>query len=169
MPAFRDTLTLPSPERRSALLDPAVRDAMRAQWDDTAGRHIVFPWAGVKVARADAHPEWVGLRVPELRAHLDARDELDAFLDASLAEDLRAVFTLAGSGRGPRPPDPAITEIVGHPLTLPGSSDAGAHLASYCGVDYTTRLLTEYVPAALPLETAVARLTAIPASLYGLA
>ena len=168
MPAFRDTLTLPPAERRARLLDPGVRDAMRAQWDDTAGRHIVFPWVGVKVARADAHPEWVGLRVPELRAHLDARDELDAFLDASLAEDLRVVFTLAGSGGGAREPDPAVAEIVGHPLTLPGSSDAGAHLASYCGVDYTTRLLTEYVPAALPLETAVARLTAIPASLYGL-
>ena len=168
MPAFRDTLTLPPDERRLRLTDQSVRDAMRAQWDDTAGRHIVFPWAAIKVARADAHPEWVGLRVPELRERLAARDDLDAFLDASLAEELRVVFTLAGSGSGPRKPDAAVAEIVGHPLTLPGSSDAGAHLASYCGVDYTTRLITEYVPAALPLETAIARLTAIPAALYGL-
>jgi len=166
MPAFRDTLTLPAPERAARLRDADVRTAMRAQWADTTGRHIVFGWGGIKVARADRHPEWVGLRVPELRDALGADDELDAFLDASLAEDLEVVFTLAGSGT--RSTNPATAQLVAHPLTLPGSSDAGAHLSSYCGVDYTTRLLTEYVPDALPLETAVARLTAIPASLYGL-
>ena len=169
MPAFRDTLTLPAAERAQRLVQPAVRDDMRAQWADTTGRHIVFGWGNIKVARADHHPEWVGLRVPELRSLLGAGDELDAFLDASLAEDLDAVFTLAGSGgSGARAADPATAAIVAHPLTLPGSSDAGAHLSSYCGVDYTTRLLTEYVPDALPLESAVARLSAIPATLYGL-
>ncbi len=169
MPAFRDTLTLPATERAQRLVQPSVRDDMRAQWSDTTGRHIVFGWENIKVARADAHPDWVGLRVPELRSLLGAGDELDAFLDASLSEDLTAVFTLAGSGgSGARSANPATAEIVAHPLTLPGSSDAGAHLSSYCGVDYTTRLLTEYVPDALPLESAVARLSAIPATLYGL-
>jgi N-acyl-D-amino-acid deacylase len=51
---------------------------------------------------------------------------------------------------------------------LPGSSDAGAHLSSYCGVDFTTRMLTEWVPDALPLEDAVARLTRVTASVLGL-
>jgi N-acyl-D-aspartate/D-glutamate deacylase len=166
MPAFRDTLTLPVAERARRLSDPSVRDEMRAQWADTKSRHIVFAWNSIKVARADHHPEWVGLRVPELVTRLGANDELDAFLDASLAEDLTAVFTLAGSGSGGA--NPTTAAIVAHPLTLPGSSDAGAHLSSYCGVDYTTRLLTEYVPDALPLELAVARLSAIPATLYGL-
>ncbi|MEX1006800.1 MAG: amidohydrolase family protein [Acidimicrobiia bacterium] len=171
MPAFRDTLTLPSTERAQRLTDPSVRDEMRAQWADTKSRNIVFGWNNIKVARADSHPDWVGLRVPELRSLLGATDELDAFLDASLAEGLELVFTLAGSGgAGSRGggANPATAAIVAHPLTLPGSSDAGAHLSSYCGVDYTTRLLTEYVPDALPLEWAVARLSAIPASLYGL-
>jgi N-acyl-D-aspartate/D-glutamate deacylase len=166
MPAFRDTLTLPPEEREQKLFDARVRDAMRRQWADTEGRHIVFGWDAIKVARADHHPEWVGLRVPELRELLGVPDELEAFLDTSLAEDLRLVFTLAGSGRRPRA-NPAVAEIVAHPLTMPGSSDAGAHLSSYCGVDYTTRLLTEYVPDALPVETAVARLTSVPASRYG--
>jgi N-acyl-D-aspartate/D-glutamate deacylase len=170
MPAFRDTLTLPAAARAQHLTDPTVRDQMRAQWADTTGRHIVFGWNNIKVARADRHPSWVGLRVPELCSLLGASDDLDAFLDASLAEDLAVVFTLAGSGGRSRggEANPATAEIVAHPLTLPGSSDAGAHLSSYCGVDYTTRLLTEYVPDALPLEWAVARLSAIPASLYGL-
>jgi N-acyl-D-aspartate/D-glutamate deacylase len=167
--ALSDSLTLPPPERAQRLRQASVRDEMRAQWADTTGRHIVFGWANIKVARADHHPEWVGLRVPELCALLGADDDLDAFLDASLAEDLEAVFTLASSGgTGARAADPTTAAIVAHPLTLPGSSDAGAHLSSYCGVDYTTRLLTEYVPDALPLEHAVARLSSIPASLYGL-
>ena len=110
MPAFRDALTLPTAERAERLVQASVRDEMRAQWADTTGRHIVFGWGNIKVARADHHPEWVGLRVPELRALLGAGDDLDAFLDASLAEDLNAVFTLAGSGgsgarrRTPSPP-----------------------------------------------------------------
>ncbi|HXY90841.1 MAG TPA: amidohydrolase family protein [Acidimicrobiia bacterium] len=172
MPAFRDTLTLPAGEREQRLFDANLRDKMRAQWADTSNRHIVFGWDNIKVARADHHPDWVGLRVPELRDRLGVPDELEAFLDASLAEDLQLVFTLAGSGgAGGRrsPANPATATIVAHPLTLPGSSDAGAHLSSYCGVDYTTRLLTEYVPDALPLEQAVARLTAVPAAIYGLA
>jgi N-acyl-D-aspartate/D-glutamate deacylase len=165
MPAFRDTLTLSPGERERRLFEPSVREEMRKQWSDTDNRHIVFGWGNIKVARADHHPEWVGLRVPELRDRLGVPDELEAFLDASLAEDLQLVFTLAGSGG--RGSDPATAEIVAHPLTLPGSSDAGAHLSSYCGVDYTTRLLTDYVPTALPLERAVARLSAVPAAMYG--
>jgi N-acyl-D-aspartate/D-glutamate deacylase len=165
MPAFRDTLTLPPEEREQRLFDNRVRDRMREQWADTKSRHIVFGWDAIKVARADDHPEWVGMRVPELRHLLGVADELEAFLDVSLAEDLQVVFTLSGSGRATA--NPAVAEIVAHPLTLPGSSDAGAHLTSYCGVDYTTRLLTEYVPGALPLEQAVARLTSVPAALYG--
>jgi len=166
MPAFRDTLTLPADERTRRLADPVVRDAMRAQWADTSNRAVVFRWEAIKVARADEHPDWVGRRVPELQALLGSADELDAFLDASLAEDLKLVFTLAGApGRSSRA---ATAQIVAHPLTLPGSSDAGAHLSSYCGVDYTTRLLTEYVPDPVPLEAAVARLSSIPAALYDL-
>ncbi len=114
-------------------------------------------------------PSGSGCVFPNCASCSDVSDDLDAFLDASLAEDLDAVFTLAGSGgSGARAANPATAAIVAHPLTLPGSSDAGAHLTSYCGVDYTTRLLTEYVPDALPLELAVARLSAIPATLYGL-
>jgi N-acyl-D-aspartate/D-glutamate deacylase len=61
----------------------------------------------------------------------------------------------------------ATEEVLRHPASLPGSSDAGAHLTSYCGVDFSTRLLTEYVPSVLSLEEAVRRLATVPAHLYG--
>ena len=46
---------------------------------------------------------------------------------------------------------------------MAGSSDGGAHLLSFCGADFTTRLLTEWVPTSSRSKQAVARLTSIPA------
>jgi N-acyl-D-amino-acid deacylase len=52
---------------------------------------------------------------------------------------------------------------------MAGSSDGGAHLASFTGADYSTRLLAEWVPAgALSLEQAVWRLAGMPATVHGL-
>jgi N-acyl-D-aspartate/D-glutamate deacylase len=87
-------------------------------------------------------------------------DPLDAFLDLSLADDLEMQFVLAA------PPSPtrteAVTTMMRSPVMMAGSSDGGAHLLSFCGADYTTRLLTEWVPSVLTLEQAVARITSIP-------
>jgi len=165
MPEFREVLT--AGERREALLrDPEVRERLRAAFAHTEGRTLVFSWESVKVARADEHPEWVGRTVADLARDLDA-DPFDAFLDASLAEHLHTTFTLGGSlGSASRR---TTEEVVRHPASLPGSSDAGAHLTSYCGVDFSTRLLSEYVPDVISLEEAVRRLATIPAQLYGFA
>jgi len=52
---------------------------------------------------------------------------------------------------------------------MAGSSDGGAHLASFTGADYSTRLLAEWVPAGVvSLEHAVWRLTGMPATVHGL-
>jgi N-acyl-D-aspartate/D-glutamate deacylase len=164
MPDFRSVLT--APDRLQQLASPDVRASLRTALADTTGRAFVFSWDAVKVARADVHPEWVGRTVAELSAEWGT-DPLDAFLDASLAEDLQTTFTLGGSlGAQSR----AATErVLRHPASLPGSSDAGAHLTSYCGVDFSTRLLTEYVPSVISLEEAVRRLATVPAHLYGFA
>src|SRR5207248_4219075 len=63
----------------------------------------------------------------------------------------------------------AATEaMIRSDVTMAGSSDGGAHVLSFCGADFTTRLLTEWVPDVLPLEAAVARLTRVPAAAYGI-
>ena len=163
MPAFRFVLT--APDRVAQLADPMVRDRLRAALDDTAGRVFVFSWESVEVARADSNPTWVGRTVADLAREWGS-DPLDAFLDASLAGDLRTTFTLGGSLRSAAS-RAATEEVLRHPASLPGSSDAGAHLTSYCGVDFSTRLLTEYVPTVVTLEEAVRRLATVPAHLYG--
>jgi N-acyl-D-aspartate/D-glutamate deacylase len=167
MPSFRDHLTLPSPAREERLRDPAVRDQMRKELADPTGRSFVFIWEVLKVettTRAD-HERYLERSVAEIAAEWNA-DPLDAFLDLSLAEDLQTQFVLAAPpSRGRRA---ATEELVRDPIVMAGSSDGGAHLLSFCGADYTTRLLAEWVPDVLRLEDAVARLTSVPARLHGI-
>jgi N-acyl-D-aspartate/D-glutamate deacylase len=166
--SFRDSLTLASPEREQRLRDHAVRDRMRAEIADPAGRAFVFVWEVVTVdsVRDPEHQHWVGRTVTDLAAEMGGMDPLDCFLELSLAEDLETVFLLAGPPS--RRAHEVTEELIRHPLVMAGSSDGGAHLASFCGADYTTRLLSEWVPEVLSLEAAVAQLTRIPAVVHGL-
>lgn len=168
MASFRETLTLPEPTRSRRLRDPELRDRMRAEIADPRGRSFVFVWqvlAVETVTRAE-HEQYLDRSVSDIAQEWGA-DPLDAFLDLSLAEDLATQFVLAA------PADPkrrgATRTLVGDPLVMAGSSDGGAHLLSFCGADFTTRLLTEWVPDVLSFEAAVARLTSAPAATQGLA
>ena len=99
-------------------------------------------------------------------AEEQGKDPLDAFLDLSLADDLRMQFVLAAP---PSPKRQAVVEaLIKSPLVMAGSSDGGAHLLSFCGADFTTRLISEWTPDVLSIEDAIARLTSIPARAYGI-
>ena len=73
-------------------------------------------------------------------------------------------------------PSPAAQEFITNvvrasvldPLVMAGSSDGGAHLASFTGADYTTLLLTDWVPDPISLEHAIWRLAGMPAAVHGL-
>ena len=167
MASFRDTLTLASPERERRLRDPALREQMRAELADSRGRSFVFTWESLRVesvARPE-HERFLDRSVQEIADELGV-DPLDAFLDLSLAEDLETQFVRA------TPPSPtrraAVETMMRSDVMMAGSSDGGAHVLSFCGADFTTRLLTEWVPEVLGLEAAVARLTSIPAAACGI-
>jgi N-acyl-D-aspartate/D-glutamate deacylase len=166
MPAWKTALTAGS-GREAMLRDPAHRKELRAQFDHKQGRAITFDWESVRLVRSKRFAEWIGTSVPEIARARGRGDALDAFLDCSLDEDLASVFCLASapSARSRA----AQVEVLRSASTLPGSSDAGAHLTSYCGADFSTRLLCDYVPEVLSLPEAVRRLSTIPAALYGFA
>ncbi|MEX0666337.1 MAG: amidohydrolase family protein, partial [Acidimicrobiia bacterium] len=84
----------------------------------------------------------------------------------SLDEGLETQFVLAGPPSRSR--QEAVERMIRSPVMMAGSSDGGAHLLSFCGADYTTRLLTEWVPEVLSLEEAIARITSIPARATGI-
>ena len=167
MPSFRDTLTLESPAREGRLRDPAVRNQMRAELADPRGRSFVFVWESLRVESVTRpeHERFLDRNVQAIADELGV-DPLDAFLDLSLAEDLEMQFVRA------TPPSPtrraAVETMMRSDVMMAGSSDGGAHVLSFCGADFTTRLLTEWVPDVLALEAAVARLTSIPAAACGL-
>lgn len=168
MPAFRDALVLPEPARSDALRDPAVRDRIRAELvgPPAPSFPIQYELTTVYAVHRPEHAAWVGRTLADLVAERGG-DALDAFLDLALADDLQTTcFVTPLLERGGR----VVTEaLVRHPLAMAGSSDGGAHLASFVGADYTTRLLTEWVPEHLSFEDAVRKLTAIPAATHGFA
>jgi N-acyl-D-aspartate/D-glutamate deacylase len=167
LPSFRETLTLPPGERERRLREPALRERMRRELADPTGRAFVFVWEVVQVeaTRDAAHAGWIGRTVAELAAER-RQDPLDCFLDVSLAEDLETQFVLE------MPPSDYFREctarLLRDPIVMAGSSDGGAHLLSFTGADYPTRLLAEWVPDVLTLEEAVRKLTAVPAAVHGL-
>jgi len=165
LPVWRDVLTRPTAERAARLREPAVRDALRADLRNARSFYPYWPLVVCDVVRDPAHAAWVGRTVEDL-ARERGQDPLDCYLDLSLEEDLATTFSIH------RPPDRELTDatrrLIRDPLVSAGSSDAGAHLLSLVGVDYTTRLLAEHVPETLPLEQAVAKLTGIPAARHGL-
>ena len=166
MPIFREVLSLPMAERVQKLNEPATRDRMRHEFA-TAPRQLAFEWSQLLVAstRDATNSSWNGRSVTELAFERGA-DPLDTFIDLSLLEDLETVFVID------RPVSKedrdVIRYLLAHQLTMPGSSDGGAHVNTFCGADYTTRVLTEYVDEEFTFEHAVRKLSALPAGSIGL-
>ncbi len=169
MPEWRRVLTLPSVERLEKLRDPAVREGLRAEFDSPGSRAVSFGWDGLEVETVTdpAHADWVGRSVAEL-AEERGVSPLDAFLDVSLEEELRTGWQTRQSDAAREFIEHVVRTAVADPIVMPGSSDGGAHLASFVGADYTTRLLTDWVPDPLSLEQAIWRNTLMPATVHGI-
>jgi N-acyl-D-aspartate/D-glutamate deacylase len=171
MPEWREVLTAPEPERSRRLADPALRAKLKAEWEDDAVRAVAFDVGSLEVeaVRDAAHAAWVGRSVADLAAE-SGTGKLDTFLDLALAEGLHTSFRTRNDSEVARKFIRHIVETgVKDPIVMAGSSDGGAHLASFTGADYSTRLLAEWVPAGvLSLEQAVWRLAGMPATVHGL-
>lgn len=168
MPAFLEALQGPVAERCRKLADPARRERMRHDLA-TVQRAASFSIEVLELEWANdpANARFVGRTAQEIAEEREG-DALDAFLDVSISEKLAASWR-------PRPIPAAEAFIanvvrsgVQDPLVMSGSSDGGAHLASFVGADYTTKLLTDWVPDTITLEHAVFRLTGMPAAVHGL-
>ena len=169
MPLWRSVLTQPEPERSRRLADPETRRRLREEWDDESGRAVTFDLGELEVegVRDPAHSSWVGRGVAELAAERGV-STLDVLLDLSLAEGLETSFRTRMPEVARKFVAHVVRSGVADPIVMSGSSDGGAHLGSFTGADYTTRLLSEWVPDALSLEQAIWRLTGMPATVHGL-
>jgi N-acyl-D-aspartate/D-glutamate deacylase len=170
MPIWREVLTTAEPERSRRLADPSWRAKLQAEWDDEKTRAVAFDLGDfeVEATRDTANARWVGRTIAELGAERGT-GKLDTFLDLALAEGLQTSFRSRMSDVAKQFIRHIVTTGVTDPIVMAGSSDGGAHLASFTGADYSTRLLAEWVPAGVvSLEHAVWRLTGMPATVHGL-
>jgi N-acyl-D-aspartate/D-glutamate deacylase len=170
MPVWREVLTTAEPERARRLADPGWRAKLQAEWDDDKSRAVAFDLADLEVeaVRDKAHAAWVGRTIAEFSAERGTQ-KLDTFLDLALAEDLQTSFRTRMSEVAKKFIRHIVEAGLKDPIVMAGSSDGGAHLASFTGADYSTRLLAEWVPAGvLSLEQAVWRLAGMPATVHGL-
>jgi N-acyl-D-amino-acid deacylase len=142
--------------------DPAFRQAFRERMDTSllAGRFtdmVISEYAPEPALQERA----LGEVAEERGAH-----PVDLALDLSLATNLEARFRLAVLNT-----DESITaELLTHPSTMIGLSDAGAHASQLCDACAPTELLGKWVrdKSVLTLEEAVRRLSSQPADVFGI-
>ncbi len=124
-------------------------------------------WDKVRVVEAatDKHRGSEGKSLAEIAAGTN-KDPLDCMLDIALDENLKTLFIaeLLNSD------EDAVGRMLNDPNSLITLSDAGAHLTFFCDAGFGLRLLGHWVRdrKLMPLETAIAQLTSIPADIFGI-
>ena len=109
--------------------------------------------------------QYEGLTVADI-ARAQGKDGVDAFLDMTLADDLRLEYTMATFNNR----EDRMVEILNNKDMLLGLGDGGAHVDMLCDSGYPTYLLGTWVRerSALSLEEGVRRLTTDPADFFGI-
>jgi dihydroorotase/N-acyl-D-amino-acid deacylase len=169
-------LELATDEALAALGDIDIRARIRAEmergisgWENVA---LDPGWASIRIAHSAAHPDWAGRDLAAIADELgtepadvafdtliDDRLDTSIVLDCMVEADVAAILAVpwiavCTDAEGRRPGHPVLDAGVPHPRTY-GS---------------TARVLGEYVRdrGVLSLETAVAKLTSVPAARLGL-
>jgi N-acyl-D-aspartate/D-glutamate deacylase len=145
--------------------DPDFRTRVR----DALGSAMAGPFNGclarTRIAHSPTAPELVEQTVTAAAAARGV-DPFDLMLDLSLASDLSARFRMAVANYQ----EEDVAELLAHPDTVLGLSDAGAHASQLCDACFATHLLGHWVRerGTLSLEQAVRMLTGRPAEVMGI-
>ena len=120
----------------------------------------------VRDVALDANRDLVGRTLTDIAAERGTTPA-ELLIDLSVEEDLGTWFMRAEIGHSD--PD-AVGALLAHPLVHVGASDGGAHVGSFATYGDTGFLFSRYVreTGALSLEAAVKKVTADPATIWGL-
>lgn len=163
LPAWNAIMRLPQEERRTAFADPARRDDLTNQ---AVLLGPVWDYLIIRNARDAENASMNGRLVKDLAAEQGVAPA-DFMIDLAVREDLETEFCVMGMINGQTEP---VSELLQHPRVLVGASDAGAHVAQFCGAGDTSDLLGRWVREykAFTLERAVYRLTGELADAFGI-
>ena len=171
LPGFGKIMTLPLPERKRALADPAQRQPIKRAIAEALHGPLsdYSDFARMEIARTfeSSNAGLAGRLVGDV-ARERGLGPVDALLDIALADGLRTLFVPVRVGADDASWK-ARGEILLDPRVVVGASDAGAHLDIGTAFAYSTKLLAEGVRerGIMTLEQAVQQLAQVPARLYG--
>ncbi|MHB8329619.1 MAG: N-acyl-D-amino-acid deacylase family protein, partial [Acidimicrobiales bacterium] len=163
-PSFSRIMGYSHEERLAAYRDPAWR---AAAWEDLSGAAGGFPfnWPAVSVAESPSRPDLADRPVVALAEEWGGTP-LDVVLDISIDDDLKTRFWSVVANDDQE----GIAWLLPRDGVLLGLADSGAHVSQLCDACFATDLLGNWVRErrVMPLERAIHKLTAEPASVYGL-
>jgi N-acyl-D-aspartate/D-glutamate deacylase len=141
------------PNFRRAFRERGARGGIAGRWEDTV------------ISDCATEPALNERNVVEVAAERGVHP-VDLVLDLGLATDLEARFRIAVMNTD----EATVGELLTHPATVLGLSDAGAHASQLCDAPFATHLLSHWVRerGVLALEDAVALLTSRSADLFGI-
>jgi len=173
-PAFAEIADLPRAEKVRTMQDPAFKARLLAQTDpnDDAFNNILkTAWDGTYPLRDPLDYEPDPQESVAAQARAAGRDPAEVGYDLLLADEGRAVlyFTAFNYAAGDLE---TVREMLVHPLSVLGGSDAGAHVSFICDASVPTFMLAHWARdrrrgERLPLEWLVKKQTLDNAVLYG--
>jgi N-acyl-D-aspartate/D-glutamate deacylase len=163
LPAWAEVMRMALPERLAAFRDPARREELRNQ------TILLGPLMYLLTVGETATPANAPLR-GRLLAELASERGVtpaDVMLDVACSEELKTEFSIRDAIHADTE---GVTAILSHPRIHIGASDAGAHVAQFCGAGDTSYLLARWVRElkAFTLEQAVHRLSGELADAFGI-
>ncbi len=179
MPSYKEVADLPVDERIARLRDPAFRARLLAEDDpNETGMSLLYKapdtWDMTYVAGSPMNyapnPEDSIAAI----ARREGRTPQEVAYDALLERDGRALLMYMVTGYASGNVQP-VNEMIRHPASVLGLSDAGAHCRFVCDGGVHTFMLSQWSrdcdpddPLYLPLEFIVQKLSGDNAKLFGL-
>ena len=164
---WAEVLSKPLAERARLLAQPEVRRRLEEALSKPPVGVPPINWSKTVVSGAalDKNRALEGKSFEEIAKERGKRP-LDALLDLELEEGLATEVVLVDYANADIN---AVRQILQSPYAIVGISDAGAHLNSFCGADYTTLFLSRWVRelGVFTPEEAVRKLSFMPAHLMG--
>jgi N-acyl-D-aspartate/D-glutamate deacylase len=145
--------------------DPDFRRQLRERLDDSGTFRLAEPVRTMVIAEYTPDPSLEERSAGEVAAERGVH-VIDLALDMALATNLEARFRLAILNTD----EQTTAELLTHPATMIGLSDAGAHASQLCDAGAPTELLGRWVrdKGVLSLEEGVRRLTSQAADVFGI-
>jgi N-acyl-D-aspartate/D-glutamate deacylase len=162
MSMFRPVSQGDHEERKRIYADPGFRQKLRERGNQGG---IAARWEETWISEYAPDPSLEEQTVADVAAARGVHPA-DLALDLGLETDLEARFRLAVMNTD----EDAVAELLAHPASMLGLSDAGAHASQLCDACAPTHLLAHWVreKGVLTLEAAVRLLTSRSADVFGI-